>query len=111
MTVAAYNSGTRQGKPLLWSNNMDNALQGLQAGPYRINGQIVGYQLMTVRPQNILFKLGARSGDIVKRINGQVLDSTQKLMSMWEAIKNDPKVTIDLERGGKNIRYDFNISD
>jgi general secretion pathway protein C len=92
-------------------NNMDNALQGLQAGPERVNGQIVGYRLITVRPQNILFRLGARSGDVVKRVNGQVLDSTQKLMSMWEAIKNDPKVTVDIERQGKNIKFDFNITD
>lgn len=92
-------------------NNMDNALQGLQAGPERVNGQIVGYRLITVRPQNILFRLGARSGDIVRRVNGQVLDSTQKLMSMWETIKNDPKVTVDIERRGKNIRFDFNITD
>lgn len=92
-------------------NNMDNALQGLQAGPHRINGQIVGYRLTSVRPQNILFKLGARSGDVIKRVNGQMLDSTQKLMSMWETIKNDPKITIDLERNGKDIRYDFNITD
>lgn len=92
-------------------NNMDNALQGLQAGPYRVNGQIVGYRLINVRPNNIMFKLGARSGDIVRRVNGQILDSTQKLMSMWESIKNDPKITVDLERNGKNIRYDFNITD
>lgn len=92
-------------------NNMDNALQGLQAGPHRVNGQIVGYRLITVRPQNIMFRLGARSGDIVKRVNGQVLDSTQKLMSMWETIKNDPKITIDIERNGKNLKYDFNITD
>jgi general secretion pathway protein C len=92
-------------------NNMDNALQGLQAGPYRINGQIVGYRLINVRPNNIMFKLGARSGDIVRRVNGQILDSTQKLMGMWETIKNDPKITVDLEREGKNIRYDFNITD
>jgi general secretion pathway protein C len=92
-------------------NNLDNALRGLQAGPYRINGQVAGYRLINVRPYNILFKLGARSGDIVKRINGQTLDSTQKLYGMWETIKNDPKVTVDIEREGKNIRYDFNITD
>jgi general secretion pathway protein C len=92
-------------------NNMDNALQGLQAGPYRINGQIAGYRLVNVRPTNIMFKLGARSGDIVRRVNGQILDSTQKLMSMWETIKNDPKISVDIERDGKNIRYDFNITD
>ncbi|TFH41301.1 MAG: hypothetical protein E4G96_05795 [Chrysiogenales bacterium] len=92
-------------------NNMDNALRGLQAGPYRINGQIVGYRLINVRPYNVLYKLGARSGDVIRRINGQQLDSTQKLMATWEAVKNDPKITIDIERGGKPVRYDFNITD
>lgn len=92
-------------------NNMDNALHGLQAGPHRVNGQIVGYRLITVQPHNIMFRLGARNGDIIKRINGQMLDSTQKLMSMWEMMKNDPKITIDLERNGKDLRFDFNITD
>src|SRR5271157_160414 len=43
-------------------NNMDNALRGLLAGPNRVNGQIVGYKLITVQPFNFLYKLGARSG-------------------------------------------------
>jgi hypothetical protein len=30
---------------------------------------------------------------------------------MWEAIKNDPRITVDLERDGKNLRYDFNITE
>ncbi len=92
-------------------NNMDNALRGLLAGPNRVNGQIVGYKLINVQPFNFLYKLGARSGDVVKRINGQMLDSTQKLYSTWEAVKNDPRITIDIERNGKNVRYDFNITE
>lgn len=92
-------------------NNMDNALRGIQAGPYRVNGKIVGYRLINVRPYNVLYKLGARSGDIIRRVNGQQLDSTEKLMSMWESVKNDPKITVDLERGGKPVQFDFNITD
>lgn len=92
-------------------NNLDNALRGLQAGPYRINGQIVGYRLINVRPYNILYKMGARSGDIIKRINGQVLDSTQKLMGMWEAMKSDARISVDLEREGKNLQFTFNITE
>ena len=92
-------------------NNLDNALRGLQAGPYRVNGQVVGYRLINVRPYNILYRFGARSGDIIKRINGQILDSTQKLYSMWEAVKNDPKISVDIERAGQNVRFDFNITE
>ncbi|MDY6969673.1 MAG: PDZ domain-containing protein [Spirochaetota bacterium] len=92
-------------------NNIDNALKGLRAGPYRVNGKIEGYKLFRVRPNNILYKLGAKSGDIIKRINGHPLDSTEKLVSMWSTLKDESKITIDLERRGKLQTFDFNITD
>ncbi len=92
-------------------NNLDNALKGLVAGPYRVNGQIQGYRLKRVRPYNILYKFGARSGDIVKRVNGKTLTSTQGLYQMWEEIKNDSQITIDIQRHNRILTYDFKISD
>ncbi len=92
-------------------NNVDNALYGINSAPHRVNGQIVGYKLVTVRPYNILYKFGARSGDIVKRVNGQSLDSTQKLYTLWEAMKTESRITVDIERQGKLVTYVFNISD
>jgi len=90
---------------------MDNALRGLQAGPHRVGGQIVGYRLINVRPYNILYRLGARSGDIIKRVNGQMLDSTQKLYTMWESMKNDSKISIDLDGKARTYANDFNITE
>jgi len=92
-------------------NNMDNALKGLRAGPYRENGEITGFRLIKIRPYNILYKLGARNGDIIKRINGKKIDSTEKLYKMWEALKSDARITADIERGGKIITFDYNITD
>jgi len=92
-------------------NNMDNALNGLRAGPYRVNGQVQGFQLIQIRPFNILYKFGARSGDVVKRINGHSLDSTEKLYQMWESLKSETRVTIDLERNNQVMTFDFNITD
>ena len=92
-------------------NNMDNALKGIRAGPYRVSGKIEGYKLFRVRPNNILYQLGARSGDIVKRVNGHPVDSTEKLLNMWGSIQGDSKITVDIERGGKIQTFDFNITD
>ena len=93
------------------SGKLDNATRGLRAGPYRLNGKIVGYRLIRVRPYNILYKMGARSGDIVKRVNGKALDSTEKLMQMWTSLKTESKITVDLERGGKVMTFDYSITD
>ncbi len=92
-------------------NNMDNALKGIRAGPYRVNGKIEGYKLFRVRPNNILYQFGARSGDIVKRINGHPVDSTEKLMKMWGSLQGEGKITVDIERGGKLQTFDFNITE
>ncbi|MCX8122974.1 MAG: hypothetical protein N3F66_02270 [Spirochaetes bacterium] len=92
-------------------NNLDNALNGVRAGPYRVGGKIEGFKLFSVAPFNILYSMGARSGDIVKRINGQTIDSTEKLMKMWETLKTDSRFVIELERSGQMITYDLNVSD
>ena len=92
-------------------NNIDTALQGLRAGPHRINGVIDGYKLFRVSPNNILYKMGARSGDIAKRINGHPIDSTEKLLGLWQSIQGESKIMIDIERGGKLQTFEFNVTD
>lgn len=92
-------------------NNIDNAMKGLRAGPYRVNGKIEGYKLFRVRPSNILYKLGARSGDIVKRVNGHPIDSIDKLYKMWQNLQGESNVIVDIERGGSLKTFDFNITE
>ena len=92
-------------------NNMDNALRGLRAGPYRVDGKIEGYKLFRVHPSSVLYKFGARSGDVVKRVNGHPVDSTDKLYKMWENMKNDTKISVDLQRGDQLFHYDFTIKE
>ncbi|HOO70992.1 MAG TPA: hypothetical protein PK926_04455 [Spirochaetota bacterium] len=91
-------------------NNVDNALKGLRAAPYRQGGRVSGYRLIKVRPYNILYKLGMRSGDIIKRINGHIISGTEKLYSLWRSLSDSSQVTVDLERRGNHIHYNFTIS-
>lgn len=92
-------------------NNMDTMLQGLRAGPYVVNGKIEGYKLFMVAPSNYLSTLGARSGDIIKRINGQQIDSTEKLYRIWSGLNLESHVTLDLERAGQTVTYDYTFTD
>lgn len=92
-------------------NNLDNAMKGLRAGPYRKNGKIEGYRLIRVRPYNILYKYGIRSGDILKRVNGIKIDSTEKLYSMWQGVKQQTTLNVDIDRRGKIITYNIKITD
>lgn len=91
--------------------NLDSALKGIVAGPYRRGGKIVGYKLKRVRSYNILYKFGLRSGDIIKRVNGHSVNNTGKLYQMWQNLKSENNIKIDYTRRGKLQTLQFNITD
>jgi general secretion pathway protein C len=78
-------------------------------GPNLVNGKIDGYKVYQVAVSHIFYQLGARNGDVVKRVNGMPLNDTEKMLEIWAAIKNSQKVTVDLERKEKIITYEFLI--
>jgi len=93
------------------SKNMDNALKGIAAKPNNINGVIAGYQMVRIPPYNILHELGIRSGDIIKRINNHPIDSTHKLLELWDSLMNESKIRVDIERQNQILTLDFTITD
>ncbi|MCB1179377.1 MAG: general secretion pathway protein GspC [Leptospiraceae bacterium] len=84
--------------------------KGARFGPHLVNGKITGYKIASVQTNHIFYTLGARNGDVVKRVNGMPLEKTEKMLEMWSAIKNASKVIVDLDRKGKCLSYEFNIT-
>lgn len=79
-------------------------------GPHLLpNGKIDGYKINQVAVSHIFYKLGARNGDIVKRVNGMPLQETEKMLEIWSSVKNSQKITVDIERKEKIITYEFII--
>lgn len=77
--------------------------------PAIVNGKIAGWKLIYVPNDNFLYQLGARSGDILRRFNGEPLESQEKMIQMWQNLQSSNKVTVDIERGGKIFTYDIAI--
>lgn len=44
-------------------------------------------KIYQVTAEHIFYQLGARSGDIIKRVNGMPLGETEKMLEIWSAIK------------------------
>lgn len=78
-------------------------------GPHLVDGKIEGYKLYQVAKDHVFYALGAKSGDIIRRVNGMPLNDTEKMLEIWSSVKQAPKITIDLERQGKIITYEFII--
>jgi len=76
-------------------------------GPHLVDGKIDGYKLYQVARDHVFYSLGARSGDVIRRVNGMPLSDTEKMLELWNSVKMAPKITVDLERQGKIISYEF----
>ena len=68
-------------------------------------------RLFIVNPDNYLYEIGARSGDVIKRINGHPIDSTEKLYKIWSGLPQESRVVLDLDRGGKTVTYDYTFTE
>ncbi|MDH4263364.1 MAG: hypothetical protein OEV78_10005 [Spirochaetia bacterium] len=82
---------------------------GAAFGPNLEDGKITGFKLHRVPENHIFYTLGARSGDIIKSVNGYPLSNTGQMMELWNNIKTLPRVNVELIRDGKTMRFDFEI--
>ncbi|EIE01618.1 general secretion pathway protein GspC [Leptospira licerasiae] len=78
-------------------------------GPYLENNTIAGYKIYSIGSDHIFYSLGARTGDVVRRVNGMPLNDTVKMMEIWNSLKTADKVSVDVERMGKILSYEFII--
>lgn len=79
--------------------------------PITKDGKILGIKMVFIPTNNFLFELGARSGDIIRRINGQPLDNMNKLMELWQNIQTLNQLTVEIERSGKIIPFEIIIQE
>jgi len=89
--------------------NPNAIYQGASFGPNLVDGKIDGYKIHKVNPGHIFYELGARSGDIVKSVNGYQLSDTERMFELWKSIKTMPSADVVILRNGQIINYNFQI--
>ncbi|PIR22709.1 MAG: hypothetical protein COV44_06025 [Deltaproteobacteria bacterium CG11_big_fil_rev_8_21_14_0_20_45_16] len=91
-------------------NNLPQILRDARAVPnIGKTNQIDGFKLIEIKQGSIYDKLGLKNGDIVKRINEDDLNSVEKGMSLFNALRNEKSISIDIERGGSRLNYTYEI--
>lgn len=68
-----------------------------------------GFKVFAIKPGSIFEKLGMKDQDIIKRVNGQDLDSFDKATGLFGALRNEKTISIDIMRNGSRINYSYEI--
>lgn len=89
----------------------DPQVTRFSGGPFYLKGKIMGFKINLLPTNHIFYKLGARSGDIIRRYNGRSLDSQQKMLEILQSLRTTNRATVSLERSGKILDFEFIITD
>jgi general secretion pathway protein C len=98
-----------QKEVLASTENMGQILTQARALPYLEQGKTVGFRLSEIVPGSIYEKIGLQNGDVVQRVNAQDVDDPGKFFQLYQGLKNEQNVTIDLMRGGQKQTLNYEI--
>ncbi len=96
---------------LKYTSDLSSILMQARAVPNREpgTGNINGFRILDMQPGSIYEQLGLQRMDIIKSVDGTAVDSPAKAMELYNLLKNSPKVTLQVERNGKNENMTYNI--
>lgn len=90
-------------------NDLPTLLRSALAQPVTSGGQIDGFRITQIRPGSVYDQLGLQNGDVIRAVNGDRLDSPQKGMQLFSTLRNQKRISIDIERGGSRLNYNYDI--
>lgn len=98
-----------QKEVLASTENMGQILTQARALPYLEQGKTVGFRLSEIVPGSIYDKIGLQNGDVIQRVNSQDVDDPAKFFQLYQGLKNERSITIDVMRGGSRQTLNYEI--
>ncbi|MCM8772108.1 MAG: hypothetical protein NC926_06835 [Candidatus Omnitrophica bacterium] len=74
--------------------------------------RVEGFKVFNIPEGSIPYQYGLRSGDIIRSVNGIIIDSIATAFRVYNEIKNSNvrTVTVEIIRNGQVITYTYNLS-
>jgi len=98
-----------QREMLASTENMSQILTQARALPYLEQGKTVGFRISEIVPGSIYEKIGLQNGDVIQRVNSQDVDDPAKFFQLYQGLKNERNISIDLIRGGQRQTMNYEI--
>lgn len=90
-------------------NDPTRLMTQAQAVPFLSDGKLDGFRLSNVLPAGFFDKLGLRTNDVVQRINGVELRDPGMLLSLFQQLRNEHTVRVDMMRNSQRQTLTYEI--
>jgi general secretion pathway protein C len=91
------------------TENLSQVLTQARALPYIEQGKTVGFRISEIVPGSIYEKIGLVNGDVVQRVNAQDVDDPGKFFQLYQGLKDEKRISIDLLRNGQRQTLNYDI--
>lgn len=98
-----------QKEVLASTENMSQILTQARALPYQEQGKTIGFKISEIVPGSIYEKIGLQNGDVIEKVNSQDVDDPGKFFQLYQGLKNERSISIDLIRGGQRQTLTYDI--
>jgi general secretion pathway protein C len=77
--------------------------------PHFVMGQPSGYSVSEVIPGSLIEKIGLRNNDIIKKVNGQMINKPEEVFQAYSQLLRDSNIEVEIERGGRSEIFRYEI--
>jgi len=91
------------------TENLSQVLTQARALPYIEAGKTVGFRISEIVPGSIYEKIGLVNGDVVQRVNSQEVDDPGKFFQLYQGLKDEKRISIDLLRNGQRQSLNYDV--
>jgi general secretion pathway protein C len=90
-------------------SNLNEIAMQARIVPAFKDGQAQGFKLFSIRPDSLYTKIGIQNGDVIKRINGNDINSPEKALEIYSKLRDASRIDIEIERNGNPLRKTYNV--
>jgi type II secretion system protein C len=90
-------------------NDLSNVLQTAKAVPAIEGGKMKGFLIQSIEEDSVFSSLGLGAGDVLKEVNGIVLDNAGKGLEAFTALKGSKKIELIVTRGGQDQVISYEV--
>lgn len=91
------------------TNNISQILSDFKIKPNFSSGKMDGFKIDDIKDDSFTFAVGIEKGDIVKKINGEMIDSPKKIFEFYRGLSGTDAVELEIERNGKTEVLTYKI--
>jgi len=91
------------------TTNINKYMTQVRLIPFFEGNKSAGYRIAAIRPGTTFEQLGFQGGDVLQQVNGLDVSSPEKLYTIFQNLKDEKKVSVNILRQGQKSTLTYEI--